>query len=112
MGLNVALAAMLIPLASAQYGDPFYPGVFTIYEDVNLQGAEHWDYQKPDPNVCWNLNGKGDKGSSVTVWGDGACIRFFRERDCQGQDFKARGTVWAVPDYMNDHMYSYIHWCG
>ena len=50
--------------------------VFTIYEHSNYAGVAHTE-SLPDGPVCWNLNGKGDRGSSVA--GGAGCTTFYRQ---------------------------------
>ncbi|KAJ4179977.1 hypothetical protein NW767_014495, partial [Fusarium falciforme] len=48
---------------------------FVLFDDANYNGAAHIEARNNDA-ACWNLNGKGDRASSVG--GDAGCTTFFR----------------------------------
>lgn len=50
------LTTLLISAASARQ--------FTLFDNANYGGASHTENRNND-NACWNLNGKGDRASSV-----------------------------------------------
>lgn len=65
---------LLISAASARQ--------FTLFDNANYGGASHTESRNND-NACWNLNGKGDRASSVKSAGSGSsgsngCTTFFR----------------------------------
>ncbi|KAK6541330.1 hypothetical protein TWF694_007149 [Orbilia ellipsospora] len=82
--------------------------VFTLWEDINYGGAG-WQETRLDDSACWNLNGKGDSASSVT--GFIGCTTFYRERDCSGASWKNWGNAKTVPDFLNDHIWSFRNQC-
>lgn len=65
---------LLISAASARQ--------FTLFDNANYGGASHTENRNND-NTCWNLNGKGDRASSVrgagqASSGSNGCTTFFR----------------------------------
>jgi hypothetical protein len=100
MQLITVVCALLASTASAR--------VFTLYSDINYWGDSHIETQ-PDNANCWNLNGKGDTTSSVG--GDSGCTTFYQERDCRGSNWQQRGDAFTVPDFLNDHIYSFRNQC-
>lgn len=100
MQITAAVAFLLAGAASAR--------TFTLYDNANYQGAAHTENQ-PDNAVCWNLNGKGDRASSVS--GGAGCTTFFRGRDCTGENWQQRGSAATVPSFLNDHIWSYRNSC-
>ncbi|KAL0930021.1 uncharacterized protein CTRU02_211234 [Colletotrichum truncatum] len=118
MQLTVFVTALLASVASAR--------TFVLYEHANYGGA--WSTEnRGNDGTCWNLNGKGDKTSSVG--GDSGCTTFYRqvyylnsfafyitdamnrERDCQGAQWQNRGSARTVPDFLNDHIWSFRNQC-
>nr|XP_036588003.1 uncharacterized protein CTRU02_02015 [Colletotrichum truncatum]KAF6799144.1 hypothetical protein CTRU02_02015 [Colletotrichum truncatum] len=68
MQLTVFVTALLASVASAR--------TFVLYEHANYGGA--WSTEnRGNDGTCWNLNGKGDKTSSVG--GDSGCTTFYRQ---------------------------------
>ncbi|KAJ4185128.1 hypothetical protein FALCPG4_010095 [Fusarium falciforme] len=81
---------------------------FVLFDDANYNGAAHIEARNNDA-ACWNLNGKGDRASSVG--GDAGCTTFFRERDCRGSSWQQRGSAPTVPSFLNDHIWSFRNQC-
>ncbi|KAH6964524.1 hypothetical protein HG530_003895 [Fusarium avenaceum] len=80
---------------------------FTLYEHANYKGATHRETRNDD-DACWNMNGKGDKASSVKgKW----CTTFYRERDCKGDQWENEGDAPTVPSFLNDHIWSFRNKC-
>ncbi|KAJ4304849.1 hypothetical protein N0V90_000377 [Kalmusia sp. IMI 367209] len=100
MKFIVIAAALLAPMVAARQ--------FTIFDDRNYEGTGHAE-NRPDGGPCWNLNGAGDRGSSVR--GGSGCTTFFQQRDCTGASWKQRGNAATVPQFLEDHMWSYINSC-
>ncbi|KAK4446154.1 hypothetical protein QBC34DRAFT_383575 [Podospora aff. communis PSN243] len=94
------LSALLVSAVSARE--------FLLFEHTNYQGASHLEIQ-PNGPTCWNLNGKGDRASSVG--GDSGCTTFFRERDCRGSSWQQRGSAPTVPSFLNDNIWSFRNQC-
>ncbi|KAK4118018.1 hypothetical protein N657DRAFT_651741 [Parathielavia appendiculata] len=100
MHLTIFAAALLASAVSARE--------FILFDDINLRGVAHRETRDNDA-ACWNLNGKGDRASSV--WGDNGCTTFYRERDCAGANWQQRGIAYTVPDFLNDHIWSFRNQC-
>ncbi|KAL6924120.1 hypothetical protein ACHAPO_011209 [Fusarium lateritium] len=102
MQINLLKIAFFASMASAQQVK------FTLYEHSNFGGASHSETKNLGSD-CWNLNGKGDTASSVKNLG--TCTTFFRERDCQGANWQQVGDAATVPDFLNDHIWSFRNQC-
>ncbi|KAK1519774.1 uncharacterized protein CCOS01_11425 [Colletotrichum costaricense] len=100
MKITLFAVTLLASLASARE--------FVLFDDANYNGASHREIRNTD-GACWNLNGKGDRASSVG--GDGGCTTFFRERDCRGSSWQQRGSAPTVPGFLNDHIWSFRNQC-
>ncbi|KAH6847756.1 hypothetical protein B0I37DRAFT_415473 [Chaetomium sp. MPI-CAGE-AT-0009] len=100
MQVTICVATLLAAAASARD--------FTLYDEVNFGGAGHRQTQNDDA-ACWNLNGAGDRASSVR--GGGGCTTFFWGRDCTGESWQQRGDAFTVPAFLNDHIRSFRNQC-
>ncbi|KAK3392533.1 hypothetical protein B0T20DRAFT_396166 [Sordaria brevicollis] len=103
MQLTTFIASLMLASAPAVQAR-----FFTLYDDVNYGGQPHAE-NRPDGATCWNLNGAGDKASSVR--GGSGCTTFFQNRDCQGSSWQQRGDAPTVPAFLNDHIWSYANRC-
>ncbi|KAH7171444.1 hypothetical protein EDB81DRAFT_877439 [Dactylonectria macrodidyma] len=99
MQLTAFVVTLLVAVVSARD--------FTLYEHSNFGGASHFE-NRFDDDACWNMNGKGDQASSVRGAG---CTTFFRERDCQGSNWQNYGDASTVPEFLNDHIWSFRNRC-
>ncbi|RYP00809.1 hypothetical protein DL765_010893 [Monosporascus sp. GIB2] len=99
MHLTAFVTALLAAVVSARD--------FTLYDDPNFGGASHFE-NRFDDDACWNMNGAGDKASSVRGAG---CTTFFQERDCQGSSWQNYGDASTVPEFLNDHIWSFRNKC-
>ncbi|KAJ0107279.1 uncharacterized protein J7T55_015744 [Diaporthe amygdali] len=93
MKFTILAATLLTSVVSARS--------FTLYDDVNFGGAAHAENRNNDA-ACWNLNGAGDHTSSVK--GGSGCTTFFH-------NWQQRGNAFTVPDFLNDHIWSYRNQC-
>ncbi|KAF9881783.1 hypothetical protein CkaCkLH20_00929 [Colletotrichum karsti] len=100
MKFTIIAATLLASVVSARQ--------FVLYDDINYGGTGNAENQ-PDEARCWNLNGRGDKASSVT--GGAGCSTFFQQRDCQGSSWQQRGNAPTVPAFLNDHIWSFMNRC-
>ncbi|KAJ3532860.1 hypothetical protein NM208_g8248 [Fusarium decemcellulare] len=100
MQITLFAVTLLASVASARE--------FALFDDTNFNGASHREIRNNDA-ACWNLNGKGDRASSVG--GDSGCTTFFRERDCRGSSWQQRGSAPTVPGFLNDHIWSFRNQC-
>ncbi|KAJ3523240.1 hypothetical protein NM208_g12526 [Fusarium decemcellulare] len=95
MQLTAFVANLLAAVVSARD--------FTLFEHSNFGGATHFE-NRFDDDACWNMNGKGDTASSHT---DSST----RERDCQGGQWQNYGDASTVPEFLNDHIWSFRNKC-
>ncbi|EXL90125.1 hypothetical protein NOF04DRAFT_22474 [Fusarium oxysporum II5] len=118
--MQIVLSAVIFLASVASARD------FVLYDDANYGGAAHIEARNNDAACCMsclssdmeiliikdiirNLNGKGDRASSVG--GDAGCTTFFRERDCRGSNWQQRGSAPTVPSFLNDHIWSFRNQC-
>ncbi|KAJ4027653.1 hypothetical protein NW760_007570 [Fusarium oxysporum] len=118
--MQILLSAVIFLASVASARD------FVLYDDANYGGAAHIETRNNDAACCMpclssdmeiliikdiigNLNGKGDRASSVG--GDTGCTTFFRERDCRGSNWQQRGSAPTVPSFLNDHIWSFRNQC-
>ncbi|CVK84844.1 uncharacterized protein FMAN_01770 [Fusarium mangiferae] len=80
---------------------------FTLYDNSYFGGASHRETRNDD-DACWNMNGKGDRASSVKGYG---CTTFYRERDCKGDKWENVHDASTVPSFLNDHIWSFRNKC-
>ncbi|KAJ4253800.1 hypothetical protein NW762_010195 [Fusarium torreyae] len=52
----------------------------------------------------------GGEFSASSVKGEG-CTTFYRERFCEGESWQNYGDAASVPDFLNDHMWSFRNQC-
>ncbi|KAJ8108849.1 hypothetical protein OPT61_g7883 [Boeremia exigua] len=95
-----AILATLVAAAAARD--------FTLYDEVNFGGNRHRETRNDDA-ACWNMNGAGDRASSVA--GGRGCTTFYRDRDCRGSNWQQRGNAFTVPDFLDNHIYSFRNRC-
>ncbi|KAL6704256.1 hypothetical protein ACN47E_008424 [Coniothyrium glycines] len=97
-------------LATALFASAASARVFYLYDEANFGGA--WSKEdRPSDGACWNLNGKGDKTSSISADRQYECTTFYRERDCQGSQWKFTSNAATIPGFLNDHVWSYAAKC-
>ncbi|KAK4119253.1 hypothetical protein N657DRAFT_650357 [Parathielavia appendiculata] len=99
MELTIFVVGLLAGVVSARE--------FTLYEHSNFGGATHRE-TRPNDDRCWNMNGAGDRASSVR---GGGCTTFYRERDCRGHSWPNYGDAPTVPGALNDHIWSFRNRC-
>ncbi|KAK6222573.1 hypothetical protein QIS74_04275 [Colletotrichum tabaci] len=100
MQLTIVVTTLLATAVSARR--------FILFDDINYGGQGNLE-QQPNEARCWNLNGRGDKASSVQ--GDSGCTTFFRERDCRGASWQQRGDAPTVPTFLDNHIWSFANSC-
>ncbi|KAK6819576.1 hypothetical protein PG990_010073 [Apiospora arundinis] len=100
MQFTALAATLFVAVASARQ--------FTLFDDINFGGAAHYENRNND-DACWNLNGAGDQASSVQ--GGAGCTTFFRQRDCNGENWQQRGNAFTVPGFLDNHIWSYRNKC-
>ncbi|EPE31425.1 hypothetical protein GLAREA_12728 [Glarea lozoyensis ATCC 20868] len=99
MQIPAILAILLAAGASARD--------FTLYEEQNFGGGYHRE-QRWNDKACWNMNGAGDSASSV---GGEGCTTFYRERDCQGENWVNYGDAPTIPGFLDNHIWSFRNQC-
>ncbi|GKT59796.1 hypothetical protein ColTof4_11015 [Colletotrichum tofieldiae] len=67
MQLTIVVTSLLAAAVSARE--------FILYDDANYGGVGNAE-NRPNEARCWNLNGRGDKASSVR--GGSGCTTFFQ----------------------------------